>query len=101
MQGKDSCQGDSGGPFACNDKLTGIVSWGAGCADPNYAGVYTRVAHYVDWIKDPTATTEKPATTASTEKPATTATTQDNGSAQISLTLIPFITALFCFSFQL
>ena len=92
MQGKDSCQGDSGGPFACNDKLTGIVSWGAGCADPNYAGVYTRVAHYVDWIKDPTATTEKPATTA---------TTQDNGSAQISLTLIPFITALFCFSFQL
>ena len=76
MQGKDSCQGDSGGPFACNDKLTGIVSWGAGCADPNYAGVYTRVAHYVDWIKE-------------------------NGSAQISLTLIPFITALFCFSFQL
>ena len=51
FQGKDSCQGDSGGPFACNNKLTGIVSWGAGCADPDYAGVYTRVANYVDWIE--------------------------------------------------
>ena len=34
------------------------MSWGQSCAHPNYAGVYTRVAHYVDWIKNPT--TEKP-----------------------------------------
>lgn len=50
-------QGDSGGPIACQIsdtdnryQLTGVVSWGIGCAQKNLPGVYTKVAMLVDWI---------------------------------------------------
>lgn len=49
---KDSCQGDSGGPAVNRVKrLVGIVSFGKGCAKPDYPGVYTKVSKYINWIK--------------------------------------------------
>nr|AAI55073.1 Zgc:171509 protein [Danio rerio] len=48
--GKDSCQGDSGGPVVCNGTLKGIVSFGIGCAEPGFPGVYVEVCRYINWI---------------------------------------------------
>ncbi len=54
----DTCQGDSGGPLLVSDGsfliLAGITSWGIGCADPSFPGVYTRLGAPAinQWVRD-------------------------------------------------
>lgn len=53
---KDACQGDSGGPHVTRYRdtyfVTGVVSWGEGCARKGKYGVYTQVSKYIQWIRD-------------------------------------------------
>ena len=52
--GKDTCSADSGGPMMGIQfdeyVQVGITSWGAGCAQPQLYGVYTRLSIFEDWI---------------------------------------------------
>lgn len=57
--GVDSCQGDSGGPLyryesgaTSATRVSGVVSWGYGCALADAPGVYTNVAAYANWITE-------------------------------------------------
>ncbi|MEM7802252.1 MAG: trypsin-like serine protease, partial [Chloroflexota bacterium] len=57
--GKDSCQGDSGGPLIAplpggSFEHIGVVSFGIGCADGRFPGVYARTSEFVEWIETQT-----------------------------------------------
>uniref|UniRef100_A0A3B3ZTE2 Coagulation factor VIIi n=1 Tax=Periophthalmus magnuspinnatus TaxID=409849 RepID=A0A3B3ZTE2_9GOBI len=51
---QDSCRGDDGSPliteFGSTHFLLGVAGWGRGCAEPGFYGVYTNVAHFIEWI---------------------------------------------------
>ena len=50
----DACQGDSGGPavgyVSGAPLLVGVTSWGVGCSDKKFPGVYVNVAKFSGWI---------------------------------------------------
>lgn len=62
--GTDACTGDSGGPLVRKTdpgwQQIGIVSWGEGCALPNYYGVYARVPLFQDYISQTICKAEEP-----------------------------------------
>jgi len=61
LESGSACQGDSGGPLMAGTRfgedfdsfryyLTGVVSFGFKCGEPDIPGVYTRVSEYSQWI---------------------------------------------------
>ncbi|HEX8082950.1 MAG TPA: serine protease [Solirubrobacteraceae bacterium] len=93
--GVDTCQGDSGGPLLVSSssgwRLVGDTSYGAGCAEPGYPGVYGRVADTTlrTWLATAApgsvAGTTSGATATSTKSKTTTTTSSDSTSVARSL----------------
>lgn len=65
----DACQGDSGGPLVCEGAgntwtVYGATSWGMGCADADFPGIWARVHAVRSWISSVTTAAPTPPTPA-------------------------------------
>lgn len=94
--GRDSCVGDSGGPLVVTYEgvvqQIGIVSFGFGCALPNYYGVYTDVPYFIGWINQYVHVGEpefEPEVISSRDTTAITSTSSsDTGSASLLILMV-------------
>ncbi len=52
---QESCRGHDGSPLVSRYEgtsfLTGVVSWGKGCDQPGYYGIYTKVSNFLKWLE--------------------------------------------------
>ncbi|XP_064120865.1 anionic trypsin-like [Macrobrachium nipponense] len=53
----DSCLGDSGGPLLAvgsdgSWQALAVISFGKGCGNPNFPGVYTNLYRFTDWLHE-------------------------------------------------
>ncbi|XP_065369161.1 trypsin eta-like [Calliphora vicina] len=51
----DACLGDAGGALVYEDKALGLISWGNGCANSDFPGVYTNLVYFKEWIENEVA----------------------------------------------
>ena len=91
--GVDACFGDSGGPaiYVQSDesgeqiraRLLGMISWGKGCAEAGWPGVYARTSGVYDWVLS-TAETMLRSNVFTTTSTTTTTTTTPLGPMPLS-----------------
>lgn len=102
----DACQGDSGGPLVCDMGsgrfvLHGATSWGFGCADPQFPGVWARISHELDWIHSyvdvpaPSPSPNPAPAPSSTQQPSTSLVPSTSAAITTTTTTVPAATTSF------